>query len=87
MIRLPPALRVEVDGSVATVTVDRPPVKVIADQNPLAVRQAKTSLNRSEYLGAQDVHRVEQDYTARLKAVIGSSDRLAAGSQRRQSHP
>lgn len=45
--------------------------KAMADQNPTAIRLAKVSLNRSEYLGIQNGYRLEQDYTARLKAELG----------------
>lgn len=45
--------------------------RVIADQNPVALRFAKASLNSSEYLGIQAGYRVEQGYTAGLKAAGG----------------
>lgn len=46
--------------------------KVIADQDPIALRLGKVSLNRSEYFGIHDGYRIEQDYTARLKAVLAA---------------
>ncbi|MBI2872055.1 MAG: enoyl-CoA hydratase/isomerase family protein [Chloroflexi bacterium] len=38
----------------------------IASKSPVAIRLAKESLNRSEYVGLKDGYRTEQDYTSKL---------------------
>jgi enoyl-CoA hydratase len=41
--------------------------RVLAAKSPIALRLAKDSMNRVEYLPLKEAYRTEQDYTARLR--------------------
>jgi enoyl-CoA hydratase len=51
---------------------------VLAAKSPIALRLAKESMNRVEFLPLMDAYRTEQDYTARLLAFEDSAEARAA---------
>jgi enoyl-CoA hydratase len=51
---------------------------VLAAKSPIALRLAKESMNRTEFLPFEDAYRIEQDYTARLLAFEDSAEARAA---------
>ena len=57
--------------------------RTLAAKSPLALRLAKESMNRSEYLPFHDGYRVEQDYTARLLALEDSREARDAFFEKR----
>lgn len=56
----------------------------IARKSPIALRLAKESLNRTEYLPFKEAYRTEQDYTARLRAFADSAEVVQAFLERRE---
>lgn len=48
--------------------------RTLAGKSPLALRLAKESMNRTEYLPFDQGYRIEQDYTARLLALEDSQE-------------
>ena len=46
----------------------------LAQKSPLALRLAKESMNRVEFLPLEDAYRIEQDYTARLLGFEDSAE-------------
>lgn len=70
---LVPAARLEKTGAVREVVpLDKllPAAKALAarfaERSPIAMRLAKESMNRTEFLPLKEAYRLEQDYTARL---------------------
>jgi enoyl-CoA hydratase len=57
--------------------------RTLAAKSPLALRLAKESMNRSEYLPFDDGYRVEQDYTVRLLALEDSREARDAFLEKR----
>jgi enoyl-CoA hydratase len=55
----------------------------LAAKSPLALRLAKDSMNRTEYLPFDEAYRIEQDYTARLMALEDSQEARAAFFEKR----
>jgi len=55
----------------------------LAAKSPLALRLAKESMNRSEYLPFDEGYRVEQDYTARLLGLEDSQEARDAFFEKR----
>jgi enoyl-CoA hydratase len=51
---------------------------VLAAKSPIALRLAKESMNRVEFLPLMDAYRTEQDYTARLLGFEDSAEARAA---------
>jgi enoyl-CoA hydratase len=51
---------------------------VLAAKSPIALRLAKDSMNRVEFLPLMEAYRTEQDYTARLLAFEDSAEARAA---------
>jgi enoyl-CoA hydratase/carnithine racemase len=47
---------------------------VLARKSPIALRLAKESMNRVEFLALKDAYRIEQDYTARLLGFEDSAE-------------
>ena len=50
----------------------------IGRRSPVAVRLAKASFNRVEYLPLKEAYQTEQDYTARLRAFRDSSEAMSS---------
>ena len=46
----------------------------LAQKSPIALRLAKESMNRVEFLPLEDAYRIEQDYTARLLGFEDSAE-------------
>ena len=66
--------------------VDRVAQRVAAElaaKSPLALRLAKESMNRSEYLPVHEGYRLEQEYTARLLTLEDSGEARAAFFEKR----
>jgi enoyl-CoA hydratase len=57
--------------------------RTLAVKSPLALRLAKESMNRTEYLPFDEGYRVEQDYTARLMAFEDSQEARDAFFEKR----
>jgi enoyl-CoA hydratase len=55
----------------------------IAAKSPIAIRLAKESANRVEFLPVKEGYRLEQDYTARVKRFADSTEAGLARSQKR----
>lgn len=55
----------------------------LASKSPIALRLAKESMNRTEFLPLRDAYRLEQDYTARLGAFEDSAEARAAWAEKR----
>jgi enoyl-CoA hydratase len=55
----------------------------IADKSPIAIRLAKESLNRVEYMPLKDAYRTEQDYTNRLRGFQDSTEAMRAFNEKR----
>jgi enoyl-CoA hydratase len=58
--------------------------RVLASKSPLALRLAKQSMNRTEYLPFQEGYRIEQDYTRRLMALEDSQEARDAFFDKRE---
>ncbi len=58
----------------------------LAAKSPIALRLAKESMNRVEFLPLKDAYRTEQDYTNRLATFADSAEARAAYLERRQPH-
>jgi enoyl-CoA hydratase len=58
--------------------------RTLAAKSPLALRLAKESMNRTEYLPFDEGYRVEQDYTARLMALEDSQEARDAFFDKRE---
>jgi enoyl-CoA hydratase len=56
---------------------------VLAAKSPIALRLAKESMNRVEFLPLKDAYRTEQDYTARLLGFEDSAEARAAFLEKR----
>jgi len=56
----------------------------IAANSPIAVRLAKESANRVEFLGLQDGYRLEQDYTVRVNRHADSAEARRAFFEKRE---
>jgi enoyl-CoA hydratase len=56
----------------------------LAAKSPLALRLAKESMNRTEYLPVDEGYRIEQDYTARLMSLEDSQEARDAFFARRE---
>lgn len=79
--RMAPAAEFAASGAVARVVpseevagVALEYARTLAAKSPLALRLAKESMNRSEYLPFGDGYQLEQDYTARLMALEDSQE-------------
>jgi enoyl-CoA hydratase len=46
----------------------------LAEKSPIALRLAKESMNRIEFLPLKEAYRTEQDYTARLLGFEDSAE-------------
>jgi len=57
--------------------------RTLAGKSPLALRLAKESMNRSEYLPFDEGYRIEQDYTARLLGLEDSQEARDAFFEKR----
>jgi enoyl-CoA hydratase/carnithine racemase len=57
--------------------------RTLAEKSPLALRLAKESMNRSEYLPFDEGYRLEQDYTARLLGLEDSREARDAFFEKR----
>jgi len=55
----------------------------LAAKSPIALRLAKESMNRSEFMSLKDGYRVEQDYTARLLGFEDASEARKAFREKR----
>lgn len=55
----------------------------IAEKSPIAIRLAKESLNRVEYMPLKDAYRTEQDYTNRLRGFEDSREAMVAFNEKR----
>ncbi len=56
----------------------------IAEKSPVAVRLAKESLNRAEFMDLKEGYRTEQDYTARLRNFDDSAEARRAFVEKRR---
>ena len=56
----------------------------VAEKSPIAVRLAKESANRVEYLDLKDGYRLEQDYTIRIGRYADSAEARRAFLEKRQ---
>jgi enoyl-CoA hydratase len=56
----------------------------LAAKSPIALRLAKESMNRVEFLPLEEAYRIEQDYTARLLAFEDSAEARAAFLDKRE---
>jgi enoyl-CoA hydratase len=56
----------------------------LAEKSPIALRLAKESMNRVEFLPLKDAYRTEQDYTNRLLTFEDSSEARAAFLEKRE---
>ncbi len=57
--------------------------RTLAAKSPLALRLAKESMNRVEFLPLEEAYRIEQDYTARLLQFEDSAEARAAYLEKR----
>ncbi|MBV9951027.1 MAG: enoyl-CoA hydratase/isomerase family protein [Acidimicrobiia bacterium] len=57
--------------------------EILAAKSPIALRLAKDSMNRVEFLPLMEAYRTEQDYTARLLAFEDSAEARAAFLEKR----
>ena len=55
----------------------------LAAKSPIALRLAKESMNRVEFLPLKDAYRTEQDYTARLRGYEDAAEARAAFLEKR----
>jgi enoyl-CoA hydratase len=55
----------------------------LAAKSPIALRLAKESMNRVEFLPLKDAYRTEQDYTARLQGFEDAAEARAAFLEKR----
>jgi enoyl-CoA hydratase len=55
----------------------------IASKSPIAIRLAKESANRVEFMTLKEGYRLEQDYTARVKRFADSAEAGLARTQKR----
>ncbi len=53
----------------------------LAAKSPIALRLAKESMNRVEYLPLKEAYRTEQDYTARLSTFEDAAEARQAASR------
>lgn len=88
---LVPAQRLEKTGAVReVVALDKllPAARTLAerfaDRSPIAMRLAKESMNRTEFLGLKEAYRLEQDYTARLLGFEDSREARSAYLEKRK---
>ena len=58
----------------------------IAMKSPIAVRLAKESLNRTEFMELKEAYRTEQDYTNRLRPFEDSREAAAAWLEKREAN-
>jgi enoyl-CoA hydratase len=56
---------------------------VLAAKSPIALRLAKESMNRVEFLPLKDAYRTEQDYTARLRGYEDATEARNAFLEKR----
>lgn len=56
----------------------------IAKKSPIAVRLAKESLNRTEFMELKEAYRTEQDYTNRLRQFEDSGEAARAWLEKRE---
>jgi enoyl-CoA hydratase len=55
----------------------------LAKKSPIALRLAKESMNRVEFLPLQDAYRIEQDYTAKLRGYDDANEARQAFLEKR----
>jgi enoyl-CoA hydratase len=55
----------------------------IAKKSPIAIRLAKESLNRVDYMALKEAYRTEQDYTNRLRGFEDSREAMVAFNEKR----
>jgi enoyl-CoA hydratase len=58
---------------------------VLAAKSPIALRLAKESMNRVEFLPLKDAYRTEQDYTARLRGFEDAAEARKAFLEKRDA--
>jgi len=58
----------------------------MASKSPLALRLAKQSMNRVEFLPLEEGYRLEQDYTARISRFDDSREARTAWREKRSPH-
>lgn len=58
--------------------------RTIASKSPIALRLAKESANRVEYMGLKDGYRTEQDYTTRVRRYADSDEARIAWLEKRE---
>ncbi len=58
--------------------------ETIAAKSPIAVRLAKESANRVEYMDLKEGYRTEQDYTTRVKRYADADEAARAFAERRE---
>jgi enoyl-CoA hydratase len=56
----------------------------LAAKSPIALRLAKESMNRVEYLSLKEAYRTEQDYTARLSGFDDATEARSAFAEKRR---
>ncbi|HEV3367472.1 MAG TPA: enoyl-CoA hydratase-related protein [Acidimicrobiales bacterium] len=56
----------------------------LAAKSPIALRLAKESMNRVEYLSLKEAYRTEQDYTARLSRFDDATEARSALAEKRR---
>jgi enoyl-CoA hydratase len=56
----------------------------LAAKSPIALRLAKESMNRVEYLSLKEAYRTEQDYTARLSRFDDAAEARSAFAEKRR---
>lgn len=89
--RMASAAEIAATGSIARVVpaseVDRVAGEYAAElarKSPLALRLAKESMNRTEYLPFDEAYRIEQDYTGRLTQLEDSAEARKAFFEKRE---
>jgi enoyl-CoA hydratase len=55
----------------------------LAAKSPIALRLAKESMNRVEFLPLKEAYRTEQDYTARLATFEDAAEARRASAEKR----
>ena len=58
--------------------------RTLAAKSPIALRLAKESMNRTEFMALEQSYRTEQDYTARLRTFEDSAEARAAYLEKRE---
>ncbi len=78
------AIRHVVPGDAVMTTAIRL-AQTLSAKSPIALRLAKESMNRAEFLPLKDAYRTEQDYTARLLTFDDAAEAKAAFLEKRDA--